>query len=117
MRKPKLNINRLQEKRESKGWSKNYASEEMGLAQSVYLRYESGESAPSYSAIKNMALTLGTSVEYLTDKCDDDAPTEILVSCKDPRLAYIIERYSDYSDKDKNRLFEYAKKIPISPKQ
>ncbi len=117
MRKPKLNINRLKEKRESKGWSKNYASEEMGLAQSVYLRYESGENAPSYSAIKNMALTLGTSVEYLTDKSDDDTPNEIIVNCKDPRLTYIIERYSESSDEDKTKIFQYAKKIPSSPKQ
>ena len=109
MRKPVLNINRLKNKREEKGWSKNFASEEMGIAQSVYLRYENGQSAPSFSVIKNMALTLGTSVEYLTDISDDDTPDELLISNKDSRLAYIVESYKRYSDDDKERLYIYAK--------
>ncbi len=109
MRKPVLNINRLKNKREEKGWSKNFASEEMGIAQSVYLRYENGQSAPSFSVIKNMALTLGTSVEYLTDVSDDDTPNEILISHKDPRLTYIVESYVSYSNEDKERLYKYAK--------
>ena len=85
MRKPRLNIDRLTKKREEKGWANNYAAEEMNLAPSGYFRYESGEAAPSYSVIRNMALTLGTSVEYLTDKTDNDSPNEIVICCRDPR--------------------------------
>ena len=114
MRKPRLNIDRLKKKREEKGWANNYAAEEMNLAPSGYFRYESGEAAPSYSVIRNMALTLGTSVEYLTDKTDNDSPNEIVICCRDPRLTYIIERYSKYSDEDKTRLYKYAQKIPDS---
>jgi transcriptional regulator with XRE-family HTH domain len=111
LRKPKLNIERLKELRELKGWSKNYAAEEMGLAQSAYLRYESGETAPSYSVIKNMALTLGTSIEYLTGKLNDKSPNELIISCSDNRLSYIIETYHSLSDTDKEHLFEYTKKL------
>ncbi len=111
MRKPILCNERLKELRESKGWSKNYASEEMGIAQSVYLRYESGESKPSYSAIRNMALALGTSVEYLTDKIDDPSPREMIVSCRDSRLPYIIETYLSSEADSKERLYQYAKEL------
>ncbi len=111
MRKPKLNIDRLREKREAKGWSKNYASEEMGIEQSVYYRYESGECAPSYSAIKNMALTLQTSVEYLTDVLDDDTPRELLVNYRDSKLRYILEFYSSSDDKNRDALYLYAQKL------
>lgn len=111
MRKPRLNIARLKEKREEKGWTKNYAAEEMNLAQSGYFRYESGEAAPSYSVIKNMALALGTSVEYLTDKTNDDRPTEFLVSCLDPRISYIVEAYQSFPEEQKERLYQYTQKL------
>ncbi len=114
MRKPKLNPERLKEKREEKGWSKNYAAEEMNLAQSGYFRYESGENAPSYSVIRNMALTLGTSVEYLTNKTNDDKPREYVVECSDSRISYIIEKYNSSPEEEKNRIYEYVKKISSS---
>jgi transcriptional regulator with XRE-family HTH domain len=106
-----MNAERLKEKRLEKGWSKNYAAEEMNLSQSVYFRYESGESLPSYSAIKNMALTLGTSVEYLTGKTNDDRPVEYIVDCSDSRLSFIIEQYKSYPEDTKERLYKYVKKL------
>ena len=111
MRKPKLCIENLKKSREKLGWSKNYASEEMGILQSAYFRYESGENSPSYSVIKNMALTLGTPVDYLIGKVDDDSPTERIVSCRDPRLNYIIEAFSNSTEDDKDRFYKYAKKL------
>ncbi len=114
MRKPILCQERLIALREAKGWSKNYASEEMGIAQSVYFRYESGESKPSYPAIRSMALALGTSVEYLTDKIDDPSPREMVVSCRDARLPYIIESYLSYDADNKERLYKYAQELSKS---
>ncbi len=111
MRKPVLCYARLKELREQKGWSKNYASEEMGIAQSVYLRYESGESKPSYSALRNMALTLGTSVDYLTNKTDDPSPREMVISLRDSQLAQIIESYPSLDQKEKESLYKYAIKL------
>lgn len=114
MRKPVLSYTRLKELREQKGWSKNYAAEEMGIAQSVYLRYESGESKPSYSAIRNMALTLGTSVEYLTNKVDDPSPREVVINLRDSKLTQIIESYPSLDQKEKELLYKYAVKLSKS---
>ena len=58
-----------------------------------------------------MALTLGTTVEYLSSQTDDTAPTELLVSCKDKRLTYIVESFQTYSNDEKERLYKYAKGI------
>lgn len=111
MRKPQLDTDRLKKLREAKGWSKKYTSDEMQLDQAAYLRYESGECAPSFSVIKNMALTLGTSVDYLTGKSDDVKPQEILISTNDSRLKYIVELYSSSEEDYKERLYKYAQKI------
>lgn len=109
--KPILNTNRLKEKREEKGWSRNQASQEMGLLQSAYSRYESGQTIPSLSVLKIMALTLGTSIEYLSDKTDDPSPELFVISAKDYRLQYIVESYPQLSNEDKDRLYKYAQKI------
>ena len=60
--KPILDINRLKEMREAKGWSKNRTADEAGILQSAYTRYESGERSPSVSVIRILSLVLGTSV-------------------------------------------------------
>ena len=109
--KPELDIKRLKKKREEKGWSKNIASQKMGIPQSAYVRYENGNRAVTFSTLKNMALTLGTSIEYLTGQTDDDRPVECLISCEDERLGYIIDTYQDLDDHAAERLYQYAKKL------
>lgn len=106
-----LNTARLKELREKKGWSKNQAAQEMGLLQSAYLRYESGENLPSNSVIRIMALTLGTSVEYLSGKRKDSRPTECIIDCEDSQLSYIIEQYQSCNDEQQERIYKYVKKI------
>ena len=112
--KPILNTERLKEIREKKGWSRNQTAQEIGLLQSAYSRYESGQNVPSLSVLKIMAMTLGTSVEYLADKTDDPSPDAFIVRTKDSRLEYIIESYSSLSSDNKDRLYKYAKKISNS---
>ncbi|MBP3199445.1 MAG: helix-turn-helix transcriptional regulator [Butyrivibrio sp.] len=109
--KPILDTERLKEKREEKGWSRNQASQEMGLLQSAYSRYESGHSLPSNSVLKIMALTLGTSVEYLSGKTNDDKPLAFVVDAQDSRISYIVEAFQNSSEENKDRLYKYAKKI------
>lgn len=109
MKRPELDIERLIKKRTEKGWNKLEASEAMSIPQSAYGRYENGQRAPSYCALRDMALTLGTSVEYLTGQTDDDRPIEYLVSSKDEKLVYIIETYNNASDENKERLYKYTK--------
>lgn len=109
--KTPLKIERLREKREKKGWNKSEAAYEMGIAPNSYVRYENGDRTPTYSVIKNMAITLGTSVEYLTGKSDNDRRVEIVVSCDDKKLEYIIETYHDLPSDKKERLYKYVKKL------
>ncbi len=112
--KPVLDIKRLKELREAKGWSKNRTAEEAGILQSAYSRYESGERAPSPSVIRVLALALGTSVEYLTNRIDDKAPLDYIVYDRDKRLRYIVESFSGLSDEQKERTFLYVKKLQSS---
>ena len=109
--KYKINTDRLKEKREQKGWNKLVASQEMGILQSVYSRYESGERTPTYQVIRTMAQFLETSAEYLTDQTDDPSPVEYLVNSEDPRLSFIVETYRDSSEDVKERIFNYVKKL------
>ena len=109
--KPTINVDRLIEKRTEKGWNKLEASQYMDMPQSVYIRYESGERNPTYSALRNMALTLGTNAGYLTGLTDDDRPEEYLISAKDEKLVYILETYNELEEEGKQRLFNYVKKL------
>ena len=110
-KKPPIDPERLKEKRLEKGWNKLEASQNMDMPQSVYLRYESGERNPTYSALRNMALTLGTSAEYLTGQSDDDRPHEFIVSSDDEKLIYIIDTYKNAPDESRERLYKYAMKM------
>ncbi len=83
----------------------------MNLDQSAYLRYESGERSAPFSVIRNMALILGTSVEFLTDETDDDAPVEFLVTSDDPKLFFMVEKFLQLSEKSQDAAFEYIKKL------
>ncbi len=109
--KPTLDTERLKKKRQEKGWSKNQAAQEMGLLQSAYLRYENGERSPSYSALKNMAWTLGTSIDYLTGVSDDPRPTDYVISSSDFRLNELIESFNAFPEDKKDRLYEYMRKM------
>ncbi|MCR5603801.1 MAG: helix-turn-helix domain-containing protein [Lachnospiraceae bacterium] len=106
-----LDTERLKEKREAMGWNKSDAAYEMGIAQNSYVRYENGDRTPTYSVIKNMAITLGTSVDYLTGKSNNDARAEMLVTCNDKKLEYIIESYYDLPEDKKKRLYTYTRKL------
>ncbi len=106
-----LNTERLKKKREEKGWNKLVAAQKMGFPQGTYVRYENGSRTPAYSVIKSMAISLGTSVEYLTGQSDDDARSEFVVSCNDKYLEFIIESYYNFPDNKKKRLYKYAQKL------
>lgn len=109
--KYKINVERLREKREQKGWNKLIAAQEMGIFQSVYSRYESGERTPTYPVIKSMAQYLGTSAEYLTDQTDNPKPYEFVVSPDDSRLSFIIETYNKLPNEQQDRIYKYVQKI------
>lgn len=115
--KHKININRLKEKREQKGWNKLVASQEMGILQSAYSRYESGERTPTYQVIRTMAQYLGTSAEYLTDQTDDPSPVEYLITNDDPKLSFIIETYNRLPAEPRDNIYKYVKDLSAKYKK
>ena len=109
--KPILNTERLRLIREEKGWSKKHTAEEMGILQDVYLRYENGIRLPSYSVIKNMALTLGTSIEYLSGKTDDKQPMGFIIHSHEKGLSFVIESYQKLTPSNKENIQKYVKEL------
>jgi len=109
--KPILDTERLRQIREERGWSKKHTAEEMGILQDAYLRYENGVTLPSYSVIKNMALTLGTSIEYLSGKTDDKHPMDFIIHSHEKGLSYVIESYQKLTPTNKEKVQEYVNEL------
>ena len=53
---------------------------------------------PSYSVLRVMALTLRTSVEYLSENTDTDKPDALMVNTSALRMSYIIEAFTNYTE-------------------
>ncbi len=108
----KLNCQRLISCRENLGITKQEAAKRMEMSQPAYLRYESGERAPSIHVIRVMAEVLGTSVAYLTDESNNPAPNSYQIKQDtDPELFHLVETYM-YSDKEtQDRLLTYLCKL------
>lgn len=110
MRKNNLSKQRLILCREKLNITKQEAAKRMQMSQPAYLRYESGDRIPSIHTIQAMANVLGTSVEYLTEKTENDLPTSYLIEeNSSAELFYMVEVYTKSSREDQLRLFEYFK--------
>ena len=111
-KKMELIINRLIESREKNNISKREAAKLIGVSQPAYLRYESGERAPSIQVIKEMAKVFHTSVEYLTGEVDDSAPTVIEINKDSNELLFnLMECCDSMNDQQAQRLLAYARKL------
>ena len=64
---------RLKELREKAGLSRAEAARRMHLSASGYSNYENGLRIPSWQVLFVMAAILGSSVEYLSGRTDDDS--------------------------------------------
>ena len=107
-----ININRLKKCREKLGISKQEAAKRINVSQPAYLRYESGQRTPSIQVINEMAMTFGTSADYLIGLTDNDSPETLVVSkSKEPDLFEIITSYKKLNDSQKRRLLAYASKL------
>lgn len=103
---------RLQERREALGINKITAAKMMGVTQSGYLRYESGERKPTIQVVEAMAACLSTSVGYLTGETDDPSPDRILVHKEEqPVLFEIAQGFPELSKTERRRLLAYYKKL------
>lgn len=107
-----LNRERLIECRKKLGITKQQAAIRMQLSQPAYLRYESGERAPSIHVIYYMAHVLGTSADYLTGKTDDPNPSSYLINAdNEPELFSLIEIYRTSDSNTKERISSYFHKL------
>lgn len=83
---------RLRAVREQLGISSAEAARKTGIDKSIYWRYEQGVISASDTAIRILAMYLGTSVSYLTGETDDMTPDVIPVSYSTYRR---LQAYAD----------------------
>lgn len=110
-----LDIERLKECRLKLGITKQEAARRINVSQPAYLRYESGQRNPSIQVINEMAVSFGTSVDYLVGLTDIDSPETLVVSkSKEPDLFEIISSYKKLDDSQKKRLLTYASRLGLN---
>lgn len=110
-----INIERLKKSREKLGISKQEAARRINVSQPAYLRYESGQRNPSIQVINEMALSFGTSVDYLIGLTDIDSPETLVVSkSNEPDLFEIVSSYKKLDDSQKKRLLAYASRLGLN---
>lgn len=69
-----MNLSKIREFRESKGWSQEKLSIESGVPQSTISRIENkqGKRGASFSQLKKIAAALGTSVTEISEDEDEE---------------------------------------------
>jgi transcriptional regulator with XRE-family HTH domain len=83
---------RLISVRKSLGINKAEAARRLDLSKMGYGRYENGQRKPSPQTIEFIAQRLGTTVDYLTGKCDDPTPDYYIITKSDPELFALITK-------------------------
>lgn len=110
-----LNCQRLIACRKALGITKQEAAKRMQMSQPAYLRYESGERTPSIHIIYFMAMVLGTSADYLTNKTNDPTPNTYWIDATgEPELFSLIEAYQKSDVENRKRLLSYLSKLAES---
>ena len=109
---PVLIPEKLKEARERLGITRVEAARRMNIPQSSYVRYEKGDRKPTHATIVQMAQVLGTSVDYLIGKSDDDRADTILVYKEEEPILYeITTGAKEFNEVQLNRLLKYYKEI------
>ena len=110
--KPNLIPERLIKAREALSLNKAQAAEAMGLSPIGYLRYEQGQRVPSAQMLRIIALTLNTSVGYLTGETDDPIADRILISRTENAPLFELATYLNSQDPSQaQRLLAYYQKL------
>jgi len=105
---PELVPENLKNARESLGITRMEAAKRMNIPQSSYVRYEAGKRKPTQATIAQMALTLGTSVDYLTGKTRKTVPDAILVNKENNPILFELVKDAQALDKERlEHLYHY----------
>ena len=107
-----LNAERLIECREKNGLNKLEAARKMGLSQSGYVRYESGERKPTIQVVEAMAQALKTSADYLLGRTDDPEPDHITIyKADEPILFELTKDLTQMKTDQQRRVMVYLEKM------
>ncbi|MCR4933969.1 MAG: helix-turn-helix domain-containing protein [Lachnospiraceae bacterium] len=102
---------RLISAREKQKLNKTQTAELLGLSPIGYLRYEQGVRAPSAQMLRVIALTLNTSVGFLTGETDLPDPDQILITKEESAgLFELVQMISKDDSQQIARLLEYYSK-------
>lgn len=107
-----LNIDRLIECREKKGFSRRAAAKVIGISQPAYSRYESGTRVPSIQVIREIAKAFDTSEDYLLGRSNSSDSYIITVDkTNDADLYEVVKSYSELENNLKIRVLEYIRQF------
>ena len=103
---------RLAKCREKIGLNKLEAAKKIGLTQSGYVRYESGQRKPTIQIVEAMAAAFETSVDYLIGLSDDQSCDRVTILKNDnPLLFEIVTDFQHLDAKQQQRVHSYFQKL------
>ena len=105
-----FNPSRLKAVREKMGINKAEAARMLNMTAMGYGRYENGQREPSFQTLSYIALTFGTSVDYLCDESDISTLDIITINKNsDPALFELVNELQKDNDYTKRILSYYYK--------
>lgn len=103
---------RLIDCRKKNGLSKVEAAKKVGVTQSGYVRYESGERKPTIQVVEAIAAAFGTSTDYLLGLSDDPSSDRItILQSENPILFEIAKDFNQLNLSQQKRVFSYFQNI------
>lgn len=108
----KVDVERLADCRKKLGLKKYQAATLVGVSQPTYVRYEQGIRQPSMQILREMAVALGTSADYLLGKGRSSKPDTYVITKKDDSDMFkIVESCKKMTESQLKRALAYCQKM------
>lgn len=95
---------RLKYLRDSKGWTKTYVANHLGIKMQTYANYEYGIREPDLKLTNSIAKLYGVSTDYLLNGKEAAGTDEPAMSKNQKLIAYSID--PDISDEERQAIIE-----------
>lgn len=105
--------NRIKGKRREKGWNQTELAEHAGITSSALSQIESGERFPSTVVLHKLAKTLGTSVDYLLGK-EEEELSDLL---GDKKMQVFFRSFKELSSKDRELIRKHVEFLKSQQKK
>ena len=102
---------RLIQARRKAGFSTGTAAQALHLTRAGISQYETGKSSPAWPILRMIALTYGTSVEWLCGDTDDPAPDQMLLDIDDAQSGRLLSCFRKLSDADRTLITDLARRL------